>query len=163
MSMGKKNRKSPSKPSKSTPAAKEPLALVHRWRLCPPGEHYREATQVSPHLRKGKPVRGFPRRGTCAKNPSGKDQLYPEEIREISERNFSEFMRSPLPTIDEFGETGTLYDHLIQGWTQYWNDVLGPAEPLDPKLIKALIASESGFNPEAWNKQTGPARARGLM
>lgn len=160
--MAKKTPRPRSKVKSMRPST-EPLVPVHRWRLCPSGEHYREATQVSPHMRKGKPVRGFPRRGTCAKNPSGRDQLYPEEVREIAERNFAEFMGKPLPTIDEFGEAGNLYDHLIQGWTQYWSDILSPGDPLDPKLVKALIASESGFNPEAWNKESGPARARGLM
>lgn len=57
---------------------------------------------------------------------------------------------------------GNIYDHYIQGWTQYWNDVLKPFESLDPDIVKALIASESSFNPKAWNKRQGPQRARGL-
>jgi hypothetical protein len=37
------------------------------------------------------------------------------------------------------------YDMLILGWVQYWNDIFKPEKPLDPKLIKALMASESSF------------------
>ncbi len=52
---------------------------------------------------------------------------------------------------------------MIRGWTQYWNDVLKPIDPLDPDVVKALIASESGFNSNAWNKRRGQNAAFGLM
>jgi len=137
---------------------------LHPWRLCPAGKHYREAASVGSYSRKdGTWVRAHPRQGTCADNPSGRDQLYPEEMREITQRNFPDFLEAPLPSLSKFGESGNQYDHLIQGWTRYWNEVLRPAEPLRPTLIKALIASESSFNSRAWNRQRGPGRARGLM
>jgi soluble lytic murein transglycosylase-like protein len=52
---------------------------------------------------------------------------------------------------------------LIAEWTQYWNQLLNPKIPLDPYLVKALIASESDFNPEAIPPGGGPNSARGLM
>lgn len=63
----------------------------------------------------------------------------------------------------DFGPAGSEFDSLIRGWTQYWNDVLKSREPLDPDLVKALIASESGFNPRSWNQKRGRNSAWGLM
>ena len=37
------------------------------------------------------------------------------------------------------------FDIYIRGWVQYWNSTLRPTEPLEPNLVKALIASESSF------------------
>ena len=53
-------------------------------------------------------------------------------------------------------------DHLIAGWTQYWNEVFNPKQPLDPNLVKALIASESSFNPSALANKKNSNSARGL-
>lgn len=152
--------------AKKPPPIKPASGPVHPWRLCPAGQHWRRATTVHPHVRGGHPITGGPRSGTCANNPSGKDQLYDLEIHEIAERHFEQFKPSPLGSIQEFKNSKhsqSAYDHLIQGWTQYWNDVLKPNEPLDPKLVKALIATESGFNPSSWNGKRGSKRARGLM
>lgn len=44
-----------------------------------------------------------------------------------------------------FKANGNKYDILIRGWTQFWNDILSPDDRLDANLVKALIASESGF------------------
>lgn len=38
------------------------------------------------------------------------------------------------------------YDELIAVWTDYFNKALKAEPPLEPDLIKALIASESGFD-----------------
>jgi hypothetical protein len=51
---------------------------------------------------------------------------------------------------------------LIAGWVQYWNDILKPDIPLDPNLVKALIASESRFIPTLLAKKTDSNSARGL-
>jgi hypothetical protein len=137
---------------------------IHPWRICPPGQHYRSATTVSPYVKDdGTQVSGHPRADTCANNPTHKDQLYPDEMREMAKKHFEPFKAKPLGTLKIFKEKGNTYDHLIQGWCKYWNEVLGLKEPLDPDVIKALIATESGFNPNAWNKKNGPERARGLM
>jgi len=37
------------------------------------------------------------------------------------------------------------YDELIAVWTDYFNKKFGANPPLDPDVVKALIASESGF------------------
>jgi hypothetical protein len=40
------------------------------------------------------------------------------------------------------------YDVEIRGWVQYWNDIFKLEDPLDPNLVKALIATESSFDPQ---------------
>ncbi len=51
------------------------------------------------------------------------------------------------------------YDDHIAVWTDYFNKKIKLKEPLDPNLIKALIATESTFKPDAVNKQaTGLAQ-----
>jgi ribosomal protein S15P/S13E len=52
---------------------------------------------------------------------------------------------------------------LIAGWVQYWNEILKSDQPLDPNLVKALIASESNFYPERLNNKKDSNSARGLM
>jgi hypothetical protein len=152
----KKKRRALTRP----PSSVQP---VHSWRVCPAGQHYREGSEVDDYTRNdGTQVSAHARKGTCANNPSGKDQLYSEEMRRIEEKYFGRFKSKPLPDLPKFKEKGRAYDHLIRGWTKYWNDVLKPNEPLDPRLVKALIASESGFERNAWNKLKGRERARGL-
>lgn len=60
-------------------------------------------------------------------------------------------------------KSGNKYDDLIAGWTQYWNEVLQPIEALEPNFLKALIASESSFNPEILANKQNKNSARGLM
>jgi hypothetical protein len=45
------------------------------------------------------------------------------------------------------------YDDLIAVWVDYFNKKLNLKFSLDPNMIKALIASESTFNPEVINKK----------
>lgn len=75
--------------------------------------------------------------------------------------------RKPVPKKSRIsGAIGPLHQWRqcpIGGWTKYWNEVLNPKVPLDPYLVKALIASESDFNPEAIPPGGGPNSARGLM
>jgi soluble lytic murein transglycosylase-like protein len=63
----------------------------------------------------------------------------------------------------EFRRAGNEFDSLIRGWTQYWNDILMPSDHLDPDVVKALIASESGFDEKTWNHRRGKNAAYGLM
>lgn len=102
------------------------------------------------------------RRGHCAKNPTGKDQLYPDEILEIAARHFGEVKERPCP-LDLGFSNGNDYDLLISGWTKYWNEVLKSRIPLDPNVVKALIASESGFDPTILANKKNSNSARGLM
>src|ERR1039457_1456617 len=85
-------RKPPS--SSKTKSGAKPKTLpppVHPWRVCPYGEHW-----VRTHPLHVPPSRAFPaghtttRHKHCAHNPSGKDQLYPDEIREIANLRFSD-------------------------------------------------------------------------
>lgn len=137
---------------------------VHSWRLCPPGEHW-----VRTHLLSVPPSKKNPagstttRYGHCAHNPSGKDQLYPDEIHEMGEQNFDEVKEKPCPIGLGYGEAGTKYDDLIAGWTKYWNDVLKPETPLEPNVVKALIATESSFIPDKLANKRNQNSARGLM
>ena len=130
-------------------AAAEKLK-AHAWRLCPVGEHW-----VTTHPLRVPPSKTnlegstTTRRGHCAKNPSGKDQLYPDEIAEISINQFKDLKNKPCDLNLGFKKNGNSYDDLIAGWTQYWNEVLQPITPLDPNTVKALIASESSFDPKA--------------
>lgn len=136
---------------------------VHPWRLCPAGQHW-----VVTHPLHMPPSKEHPgglvttRHEHCAHNPSGKDQLYPPEIGEMSKHGFPESKNKPCPLDLGFKGKGDKYDDLISGWTQYWNEVLKPSEPLRPDVVKALIASESGFIPDRLAKKSNPNSARGL-
>jgi hypothetical protein len=130
---------------------------AHPWRICPLGYYF-----VKEHLRKrlGKveTVHSY-----CAKNPSGRDQLYDDEIEEVS--GSAPFRKAkPLPASNsfDFGKKGNADDTLIAGWVQYWNDVLQPKEKLDPDLVKALIASESSFESNLRIKAGARNYANGL-
>lgn len=127
---------------------------LHPWRICPIGEHW-----VRAHQRQG--TRGVA--GHCRKNPSGRDQIYLQEIRELTEREFSKLQGAPCA--DDLGfASGNEYDALIRGWTKYWNEVLQPMELLDPDLVKALIATESSFRSNLRVRAGKRAGwARGLM
>ncbi len=140
------------------------IKKIHSWRLCPVGEHW-----VRTHNMRVPPSKEHPegydtiRHAHCARNPSGKDQLYLDEILEISDKKFFNAQPKPCPLKLKFGEDGSKYDDLIAGWTKYWNDVLSPTELLDPNLVKALIAFESSFNPNILANIKNLNSARGLM
>jgi hypothetical protein len=129
----------------------EPNIKVHPWRICVYGEYPRKTHP----LRRGEKI--TTRHFHCAKNPDYKDVLYPHEVEFIAETYFSALSGAPKPY--NFGnKNGNSYDSLIRGWTQYWNEVLVPNEPLDPDIVKTLIFTESSFSPTAHLKV-----ARGLM
>ncbi len=138
----------------------------HSWRLCPIGEHW-----VQTHPLRIPPSRKHPegsvttRHGHCAKNPTGKDQLYPDEMNEMARKNFPKVKEKPCPLDLGFRKRhkGNEYDDLIAGWTKYWNDVFKPSTPLVPDMVKALIASESGFDPNILADKKNKNSARGLM
>lgn len=44
------------------------------------------------------------------------------------------------------------FDELIAVWCDYFNQKLNLSPQIDPDMVKALIATESGFNPLAKNK-----------
>jgi hypothetical protein len=139
-----------------------PKKRSHPWRLCPAGQHW-----VKTHDRKvsvsSKNPNGFTEvEGHCRINPSGKDQIYPIEIDRIAKENFSK-LKDPIgkyPKLFRERYDGNAFDSIIVGWTKYWNKVLKPKEPLSPNFVKALIASESSFNPDEISPKT---KAAGLM
>lgn len=130
-----------------------------QWRLCPPGEYWRKAHYQSTYQKKdGTVVREHPVQAGCCDNPSKKDQIYSEELKLIAHK-FSGLGGPPTADNLEYPD-GNKFDSLIRGWTQFWNDILDPKEPLDPNLVKALVATESGFNPDPKRNRK---IARGLM
>ncbi len=137
-----------------------PATRSSPWRLCPPGHHWRSDHKQQTYSRKdGTTVREHDVAGSCCQNPSKKDQIYSEELREIAKKYFSNLEGSPAANDLGF-KNGNTYDVYIRGWTQFWNDVFRPKVKLDPNLVKALIATESGFNP---NPKVTSSKARGLM
>ncbi len=136
---------------------------LHHWRVCPYGAHW-----VRTHPLRTKPSKRNPlgsittRHNHCAKNRSGKDHLYPEEIQEIAQQNFAGVKHQPC-ALDLNFPKGNDFDKLIGGWVQYWNEVLIPNVPLDPNLAKALIASESKFDEKSLFNPKNSDSARGLM
>jgi hypothetical protein len=114
----------------------------HPWRICPIGYHW-----VNKHPRKEDKDSIVLVKGHCRRNPSNKDVLEIDEIQEISQVFISMLSKEDLPIANNlgFGKKGNKYDELIGLWTKYWNDVFAPSEKLDPNLVKALMATESGF------------------
>jgi hypothetical protein len=134
----------------------------HPWRLCPGGEHWVRTHPLKVPVSAKNPSGVTERHGHCASNPSGKDYLYEDEMEEIAKNNFPK-LKGP-PAADDLGyKNGNDYDELIRGWVNYWNSVFKPKTPLDPDLVKALIASESSFNKNAHIKNKNIKNAKGLM
>ncbi len=141
-----------------------PKKKLHPWRKCPPGKHWRNSSEVDGYTTKsGKFVRGHYRKATCVNNPSRKDQIYQEEMMLISEKYFSNLKHLSNKGLSKYSQSKK-FDNLIQGWTKYWNEVLKPKVPLDPHLVKALIATESSFKTRTKVKAGKRAGfARGLL
>lgn len=136
---------------------------VHVWRICPIGKHY-----VRAHSLYITPSKAYPaghsvmRREHCAANPSHKDMLSYDEIQAIAKTHFSNLAGPPRAGILTNFHEADNFDQDIRGWVRYWNDVFKPKEPLDPNLIKALIATESGFDIKIKDK-TKKIHPHGLM
>lgn len=110
----------------------------------------KKVTTVHEHKRRVKP---------SPKNPKGitiVDQhlrrvpgtyLDPSEIQRV----FSEYDRKNIvyPTsgkLPEYKEKADKFDEQIAVWTDYFNKKFKIVPPLEPNVVKALIASESSFN-----------------
>ena len=97
----------------------------------------------------------------CRKNPSHHEIFVADELHEIAKKYFKNV--KTMPKADKLGyQHGNDFDELIGGWTQFWNDIFNPKEPLDPNLIKVLIASESSFDINISANST-IGKARGLI
>ncbi|HVE44765.1 MAG TPA: transglycosylase SLT domain-containing protein [Gammaproteobacteria bacterium] len=147
---------------------------VHPWRICPIGQHY-----VKTHSEHIHPGREHPagqviiRHAHCANNPSHKnhnnqdiipkDILSFEELQMIAKTYFLDLKGLPKSNVLEFTHADE-FDSQIRGWVLYWNQVFNAKDPLDPNLVKALIASESSFNSETEIRTlNGTGVAHGLM
>ncbi len=125
-------------------------ARWHPWRKCPQGRFWSShdgSQSFEPQ---------------CVWDASAKDRLHPDEIHAIAQKHFKKltdpYGLTESPTNKPIGfRDGNKYDKLIQGWCQYWNDVLcilhtDPQHyayfPIETDVVKALMASESGFKPD---------------
>jgi hypothetical protein len=130
----------------------------HEWRICPLGEHW-----VVTHPMKTKTGKITTRHSHCAKNPSKKDQIYSDELEYIANKYFDSLSGPPSNKTLGYPQ-GNKFDKLIRGWCKYWNDIFGLKDTIDPNLVKALIATESGFRSGIRIKDgTGQGHATGLM
>ena len=104
-------------------------------------------------------VRDHPRRVPVSrKNPAGitiVDQhsrrvrgpsLDGAAIRAITKTHLRTGLTYPTPGRLQQYKNADKYDDLIAVWTEYFNKALQAEPSLEPDLIKALIASESGFD-----------------
>lgn len=117
---------------------------VHPWRRCPKAMHFVKEHQSHIEPSKTHPDGIFIVHAHCALNPSGKEELSHDEIQYITKTYFPDLTGSPTAGALPFAEADT-YDEEIRGWTRYWNDIFEPKIALDPNMVKALIATESGF------------------
>jgi hypothetical protein len=137
------------------PQKKSPENKVHPWRMCPEGQHW-----VRDHSR-STATHGV--HGYCRHNRGGKDEIEAFEIDAIAYKYFEKLKGAPCAKALGFSQ-GSKFDSLIRGWTKYWNEVLNEADPIDPDLVKAIIATESGFRVRAVNKGNKIiGKALGLM
>ncbi len=81
----------------------------------------------------------------------------------MTQQSFKNLKDNPCSSDLGFKAKGTQFDVFIAGWTRYWNEVLAPKIPLDPNIVKALIASESGFSSNMLADKKNSNSARGLM
>jgi len=151
---------------------------IHPWRSCGLGKHWVKTHQM--HVAPTAKHSGSftTRHGHCAENPGHvKDMLSTDEIHEIANKYFANLSGPPVagvltkrignkPTEEDFPKADN-YDDLIRGWVHYWNDIFKPIVPLDPNLIKALMASESSFREKTItkcnNSKRKPDHAIGLL
>ncbi|MBA2403420.1 MAG: transglycosylase SLT domain-containing protein [Bdellovibrionales bacterium] len=126
----------------------------HPWRICPTGEHW-----VNEHPRNT--IKGETSvEGHCRKNTKNKDVVKAEELIRIAKLHFNKIKILPSKNDLEFPR-GNEFDFVIAGWCQYWNEILRPELEIHPNIVKALIATESGFEPEP--KVTKAHKAIGIM
>jgi hypothetical protein len=146
--------------SKKPKPEKKP-SEAHPWRICPAGRHWVRDYERTVFPSEKNPDGMTSVRGYCRDNRSHKDQFYPDEMTEIASVHFSTLKGGPTAFPSKSGSENA-FDTYIRGWTKYWNDIFEPKPKLDPDLVKALIASESTFDPDA-DGQSKKNRARGLM
>ena len=111
------------------------------------------------HTRRKFNVKEHYKKGSCVKNIFGKGILYNDELYLIANLYFSNLGQAVSKNIPK-NPNANKFDHLIEGWTQYWNDIFKPEVPLDTDFVKVLILGESSFRPKIEkfaNKRAGSA------
>jgi hypothetical protein len=157
----KKPKKKTSQKKQSLGSTKE-IAKGPLSGTCPIGSHWVRKHPLTVPPSKNNPIGVTTRKAHCARNPaSSKVSLSPQDIKKIASTNTFKSKKKPCALKLKFGD-GNIYDDLIAGWTEYWNEVFKPDVPLDPNLVKALIASESSFKHLLLANPKNPASARGL-
>lgn len=144
---------------------------IHPWRMCSVGEHWVTDHSLWIPATKERPGYYTTREGHCAINPiRGKskivqDYLTSAEMQMMAEKYFANLSGAPASgKLPEYAIGADNFDRFIRGWTKYWNDVLEPDIPLDPDLVKALIATESDFRLKPPSQNAGVAGgAHGLI
>lgn len=143
----------------------------HSWRLCPIGEHWVTDHPLWIPPTDKRPGYHTTRDGHCAANPKRgkanviKDYLTAEEMQMMADKHFADLSGPPASgKLPEYIIGADNFDQFIRGWTKYWNDVFKPDKPLDPDLVKALIATESDFRLKPPTPDAGIAgKAHGLI
>lgn len=77
--------------------------------------------------------------------------LDPNEIANIFKNYLRDGLRYPKKNKIKDYKNADEYDELIAVWVDYFNKKFNMDPPLDPDVVKALIASESGFNEDPPN------------
>lgn len=137
---------------------------IHPWRTCARGHHLREGTEQVWNLPTGQKSLPISARlgrniAKCIKNESPKDRMHFTEMFVIASNHFPQLKGPPKRSTLKYDHINE-FDWLIRGWTRYWNEIFELPDPLDPILVKALIGSESTFNPDPPPVKSGAA---GLM
>ena len=109
-------------------------------------------------------VRQHPRHAPVSKKNPGGITIVDQHKRHIEGKYLDQKMIADIfksynkkniiyPSKNKLGyPNGNDFDDYIAVWCDYFNKTLGSSTPLDPDKLKALIASESSFNPKVKNK-----------
>ncbi len=160
--MAKKIDKKSTKRKRTATTSKKKIKNSILSEPCPIGSHWVKTHPLTVPPSKKNPIGVTTRRAHCARNPaSSKVGLSPQDIKKIASTNTFKSQKKPCALRPKKGESSE-FDDFIAGWTQYWNEVFKSDPPLDPNLVKALVKSESTFNPLSLADPKNPASARGL-
>lgn len=159
--VGLKSKTKPKKLSFTKPKSSAKKAKIRDSR-CPLGQHWVRAHSMRVPA-SDKNLTGITiRRPHCARNPRKRQTLTLREVARIEKLPSFKSRKKPCPLKMGFAK-GARYDDLIAGWVKYWNEIFKPERPLEANLIKALIASESSFEPMKLADPKNPKSGRGLM
>jgi hypothetical protein len=162
MPRAKKSRKKKPSQKKQILGSAKKKAKGSLSGTCPIGSHWVRTHPMTVPPSKKNPEGMTTRRAHCARNPaSSKVSFSPQDLKKIASTNTFKSQKKPCALRPKKGESSE-FDDLIAGWTQYWNEVFKSDPPLDPNLVKALVKSESTFNPLSLADPKNPASARGL-